>query len=452
MLVAALATLLVVAGPDEEISPAAKKLRVAWASQYEWREDGVKNVAIDFSWTRKTKTKRDEYEREGTGQVVVVGNEIKRVHVTGKGADDEIKKAVRWVIDRYARKPFEEAFKDIELKLLEKSPSGDDKVQAGKRVFVIKNDRIIAIERPIGKRNVRVDYKHADMGDGYGRVRELFSVKRDNEKETTERALEPRDGSDIPMPGRYSQREDRGSLTITLSITFGEPKTNRKDAVVVDTEARDILKDAWKQRYVLPKGSRIVADFVRKPGKALGKIGWNPVDGEFELNEQGKVEVVLSDKIRSRRWRDLIRGNCEEHLTYLFELLRDVEFEEAFKDCGFTRQDSELGTIIRVYGYGNAVAFLVDDHKISGYLDKDAAADEWTTFTLKKAKNGLAMIDRITRVYEGAKKTARISYQRARGGVSVPKKFQYITLPGRPQHDFDIVTYQFKKLKYESPR
>lgn len=456
MLVAALATLILVAGPDEEISPAAKKLRVAWASQYEWREDGIRNVTIDFSWTRKTKTRRDQYERTGSGQVVVVGNEIKRIHVTGRGADKEIRDAVRWVIDRYARKPFEEAFKDIELKLLEKSPLVGDKVQAKNRVFVLKNDRIIAIERPIGGRqrgNIRVDYKLADMGDGYGRVRELFSIKREGEKETTTRSLEQRDGSDVPMPGRFHQREERkDKVVVMLELTFGEPKTNQKDAIVVDAEARDILRDAWKQRYVLPKGSRLVAEFTRKPGKVLGKMGWNNVDGEFELNEEGKVEVILSDKIRSRRFRDAIRVTCEQHLMYLFGLFKDIEFDKEFKDCGFARQDSELGMIIRVYGYEDAVAFLVKDYKIIGYLDKDARAEEWYTFSLKNAKDGRVMIDRITRVYEGSSKTARISYTRAKGGVSVPRKFQYITLPGLPLHDFDVCTYQFKRIKYDGPR
>ena len=56
MLRVALVSLVVFGAPDkdkaEELGPAAKKLRTAWASQYEWREDGIKNVTLGFSWER----------------------------------------------------------------------------------------------------------------------------------------------------------------------------------------------------------------------------------------------------------------------------------------------------------------------------------------------------------------------------------------------------------------
>jgi len=151
-----LVALVVIAGPGgekTELSEAAKRLRVAWASQYEWREDGLKNVTLNFSWERKRVSKRGE-ERiaKGTGQVVVVGRAIKRVHVDGGWSSDrwEVAEGVRWVLDRYMRQPFGEAFRDVEIKDAGKSVAGAFRVSAAGRTYYLKNDRIIAEVRAMG--------------------------------------------------------------------------------------------------------------------------------------------------------------------------------------------------------------------------------------------------------------------------------------------------------------
>ena len=58
MLRAAVLAFLLFAAPDAD--PARKLLRVAWASQYEWKEDKVANATFDFEWSRYTRTRRNE--------------------------------------------------------------------------------------------------------------------------------------------------------------------------------------------------------------------------------------------------------------------------------------------------------------------------------------------------------------------------------------------------------
>ena len=129
MLAGALVALALLAAPEEEkINPAAKKLRIAWASQYEWREDGVKNAVIEFTWTRKYTDRNDqENDSSGTGQVVLVGNETKRIHVDGarSWSTGDVKRGVAWVIARFARKPIEEEFLANAMKKMVKGETID---------------------------------------------------------------------------------------------------------------------------------------------------------------------------------------------------------------------------------------------------------------------------------------------------------------------------------------
>jgi len=457
MLATALAVLVLVGAPDDDATK--KKLRIAWASQYEWREDKLQNVTLDFEWKRTFRTRKDEETvTSGSGQLLIVGDEVKRRHLEGArgGGRAEVLEGASWVLRRFVRKPFEEAFKDMKLKALEPSASGADRIQAGGRVFVLKNDRIIAIERPMPPRKgrIRVDYKLDDLGDGYAVLREHYVERGDKgRKLATTRTLTARKGSDVPMPGSYHLGQEFAGGFLTVEITFKEPKVDLKDPVTIDPGARDLLKEAWLQRYVLPAAIRVRADFTRRPGKLLAQASWNQVTGEFELWEGDKLEVVLTDKsIRSRSRRENITKTCTRHLSYLFGLMRDIPFEEEFKDCGFTQQAGGDGTVVKVYGYANAVSLLIRDDAIAGYLEHGALPEDWTMFKLRKSKDGLQRIEKISRTYEGNKKTGKITYHRVKG-VAVPKKFQMVVVPSSSRWDrFDLCEYALKRIKIELPK
>ena len=458
----ALVALVLIAAPDKELSPEAKKLRIAWASQYEWSEDGIKNVTLGFTWKRTYKTRRgEEASATGTGQVVVVGDEIKRVHIEGTGEGPrrrEVADGVRWTLARFVRKKFSERFKDAKIEALEKSVAGDDRIQADNVVYVLKNDRIVAVEREVegGRKGtrLRVDFKLGDMGDGYARIRETRSVKTARGKRVTRKWIEARQETDVPMPARYGLEESRGDGgTLTLAITFQEPKTNQEDPLVIDAAARDLLREAWEQRYVIPAGTRVSASFLRKPGKELTKVRWSRVTGDFATIDVGKVEVALTEKeIKGRSQRDRITKRCTAHLDYLFGLLKDVPFEKEFENCGFSKQESEFGVVIRVFGYDGAVAFRLEEGRIAGYLTNAAGPEDWYVFKLKNSGDGRPLIEKITLTHDGEKKTGRIRYATIKG-IKVPKSFQYILLPsrgeGRWAWPFDLCEYVMRKIRVE---
>jgi hypothetical protein len=105
---------LAVLGAPED---AAAKLRVAWASQYEWKESGVENAVLELTYTSHWKASKTDYEYdwEKRGQIVVAGGEIVRRHYPGT-TDNERKTIaghVAWVLGRFVRKPFEKEFEEL---------------------------------------------------------------------------------------------------------------------------------------------------------------------------------------------------------------------------------------------------------------------------------------------------------------------------------------------------
>ena len=504
MLAGALFALVVIAGPGDEkkeLSDAAKRLRVAWASQYEWREDGLKNVTLNFSWDRKrVESNDDERLSSGTGQAVVVGNLIKRVHVDGGWRDDrtEVAEGVRWVLERYVRQPFEEAFRDVVIKDAGKSLSGAFKVSAADKTYYIKNDRIIAELREIGSarlpREVRVDFKLDDMGDGYARLRELYVQKSSSSKKlATSRTLRPRSDSEVPMPASFVlDDEPRSGGTVVLTIKFEEPTVDVEHPVVMDKNAAEILREAWLNRYTLPDSVRVVADFDRRPDKALGGRGWQRVEGELQVWGMDQIEVELAPEKNSRsnqngrRWRAARRDTCERHIREAFGLLRGTSFEEEFKGCGFELAQDGARKVINVYGFGahvelwelekqrealskakkpttevderiarlrgrNRVSFLVERDYITGYRRMGAGDDGWTYLKLKKERDGRGLIIRLITTAEGTKLQAKWSYYRAKG-LQVPKKIEMLVTPS-PGRDFlGVCAYNLKKIRVSVPK
>lgn len=96
---------------------AGAALRIAWASQYEWKESGVENVVLEFAYTNQwhATDSDNQSHSEARGQIVVVGSEIVRRHLPGVSETRRktIEPHLAWVLERFVRKPFEEEFEDM---------------------------------------------------------------------------------------------------------------------------------------------------------------------------------------------------------------------------------------------------------------------------------------------------------------------------------------------------
>ncbi|MHC4956960.1 MAG: hypothetical protein ACYTGN_01195 [Planctomycetota bacterium] len=491
MLRALLVPILLLGAPDKELSAAAKQLRIAWASQYEWREDAVKNITLDFTWKATWRSSGGKEVNEGgTGQLVVEGERVLRRHIEGGGSPGELHEALGWVVARYARQPFERNFRGRKILDGGKTAAGNPRIKlqrppppkkkkdppkpplTGKKkkkkkpprvwpvrheqpeTFILKNDRIIAAERNFGSRDkpevIRVDFRVEDMADGYGRMRESYTRRIDGEKHGLTRTLEARKDAPVPMPLRYRSHRKMKGATREIEITFKEPKLNVPDAVVIDPKAADVVRAAWKRRYVLEEDIRLTGRFTRKLEKSL-QSRWSPakVEGEFSVWGLDEIEVLVSEKsVRGRSQRESIATTCLTHIRWLFDLMRPTPFEEEFEGCGFTLTDDKQGTIVRLYGYPRATALLVDDNRIIGALPPGADG-AWTRFAHKDDPDGLARVEKVTIEFEGDDKSGRISY-RGHKGVSLPKKFQYIAVPGRSRWgSFGVAEYTFSKVKVQ---
>ena len=112
------ALLVLLLGAPE--ADATKLLKVAYASQYEWKEDGLKNVTLEFtytwSWgpkeTPKDKKPPPRIRHEGAGRVVVVGQRVIPGHYPDLGRGQtldgkEIRAAfqghIAWILRRFVR-------------------------------------------------------------------------------------------------------------------------------------------------------------------------------------------------------------------------------------------------------------------------------------------------------------------------------------------------------------
>ena len=211
------------------------------------------------------------------------------------------------MLARFARKPFEEEFKDAEIKDEgETVAGGSHKVRANGITYYLKNDRIVAATRNIGTEKrpfeTRVDFKIGTFGDGYAFVSESYSRKNDKGKVlTTTRTLTPRDpraSCRCPATYQYStQLGKRGSLVIKLK--FAGVKTNTDHPVVMHKDAEALLREAWINRYVFPNDIRIVSEFGRKPDRTLAQNRWRVVKGKLLVWGMDSVEVELEENRRN---------------------------------------------------------------------------------------------------------------------------------------------------------
>ncbi|NJN14446.1 MAG: hypothetical protein HC813_02085 [Planctomycetes bacterium] len=146
--------LLVSLALGQTAEEAAQNLRVAWASQYEWREDKIESVVLDFTYAGSWKGNREGEESRwsGGGQILVVGNELVRGHYPG--ADESRRKQLHehltWVASRFVRRPFEEHFKDAKISPAEPLSDGSVRIKTGTIAYLLKSDRLIGAEVDVG--------------------------------------------------------------------------------------------------------------------------------------------------------------------------------------------------------------------------------------------------------------------------------------------------------------
>ena len=445
--------LLLLLAPDDP----AQMLRVAWASQYEWKEDKVQSATIDFRYTQ-TWGEKDEFKREGDGQVVVVGDEIVRRHypdATDAATRESIDRHVRWALDRFMRKPFEEAFKDAKFTGPEKSAFDQMKITAGSLTFFVKDDRIVAAESDIGEPGkpqiVRVEYKLADLGGGYAILGETISYTRptDAVKVTRERTLTTRTEGDRPAPAIYTYEEKSAKEHQRFTLDFHTLRFDLPDPVTLDPAARDLLKEAWGHRLVLPNDIRIQGEFQRTLDKELDRAGWqNDVRGDFQVWGMDKIQLKLDAP------NDYVQAMCDGHVHWIFDLLRDTPFDDEFKGCGFELEPQGADNVVRVYGYLKALAFRISSGVIVGHYDRILSEPGWWTYKTKSAGEGRFQIEKMKREkpIEGRKIELEFDYQRVRG-YPIPKKFGVFATSQSQRGDtaVGVAEYSFKKAKVSFP-
>ncbi len=442
--------LLLLLAPDDP----AQMMRVAWASQYEWKEDKVASVTIDFRYSRVSGDK-GQFTREGGGQIVVVGDEIVRRHypdATDDAARKEIDGHIDWALGRFVRKPFEEAFKDAKFTGPEASAFEQKKVSTASGAWFVKDDRIVAAEYDIGtpeKPNViRADFKTADLGGGYAIVGESvsFTRKSDATKVTRERTLATRAEGDRPAPAAYAYEEKSASDKERFTIDFTSIRFDLEDPVTLDPAARDVLKEAWGRRLVLPENIIIQGQFVRQIDKDLERARWkNDVKGDFQVYGMDNIQIVLDEQDNE------IHRTCEGHLRWMFDLLRDRPFEDEFKGCGFELEPQGAETVVRVYGYPKALAFRIAGGQIVGHYQRVLSETDWWTYKTKSAGEGRYQIEHMRREIEGRKIDLAFDYQRVRGHV-IPKKFGILATPSAWRGTtVGIAEYMLKRAKVSFP-
>ena len=446
--------LLLAASPDAE--EAKKALRIAWASQYEWKEDDVANATFDFEWDyqRAGTRPQDARKRLARGSFVIVDGKIERVHVEGAHRDraDEIRQELAWVVERFHRKPFEEHFKDFEISGPEKVAGDRVLVRAGTMGFLLKNDRIAGYERNFGSKEdpfqVRIDVKTGDVGEGYATVEEHYAYDRNTRRNSQTIKLEVGKAGAIPVPTSYRREHAQGGMRTTVVVKLTNPRLNAEHPVAIDPALRDAVKAAWERRYRVPAGTRIDAEWERDPDSTLTRARWTRgVKGEMQLL-RGELEIILDDKPAMRgNWRQRILDRAKEHLREAVDLVLERSFDDEFKGCGFERGENGSITLL---GHATVLALRLDNELISAVREERFGRDGWTELSYKKAKDGRFLLDEFERRIEKKRFRAKIKYS-WKGGFHVPKRYETFVSTGfddEPDPDaIGVLGYDLSRVK-----
>ncbi|MFQ5843882.1 MAG: hypothetical protein ACE5JG_02730 [Planctomycetota bacterium] len=477
---------LLLLGPAQE--PALNPLQVAWASQYEWKDDGVETATIDFrlKWV-ETWAPDGSWETERSGRLVADRSGLVRLHLPGVERDRRRRVAghVAWVVARFARKPYAEAFAGLAVGAAEKGPGDVFLVSVQDERYRLRNGRIVGVDR-VQRKNERTgkawryteDFVVRDVRGGYSwfetrasytssestqRGRARREIKHDRRRELTIRHQ-----GEVPFPQsyRYVYRRDRGAgekLATTVTVEFDEPRINAADAVVLDPAARDLLAAAWKRRYTLPRQIRVTGNFVLKSEMAADLFGVERLEGEFQVWGLDQIEAkVDAERLTGRgggSWwlsRNLGRINdaLVAELKWLYGQFHPRPFEEAFAGCGFRRIEDGDSTVIQISGHPDTLAYRIRGGVLVGRLQNTASGDAWWTHKLKKLPDGRVLIDRMTRRVGRKKYEQRITTTKKKG-LHVPTKFWRLrswTRRGTSgETAYGISAWQLKRPRVEVP-
>jgi hypothetical protein len=437
---------LLLSAPEAD---AATLLRIAYASQYEWKEDHLESVTLEFtydwSWGGAS-------HRQGGGELVVVGQAIVRRHLADLDPRhrERFDEHLDWILARFLRRPFEERFGNAAIQGPEELPAGRRKILADGIAYTLKGDRIVASELNVGTAEaphlVPVEYESAAVGDGYAIVRERVRYTNGGTFAWT-RALETRETPQAPVPASYTYRLEEPLRKEQLTIRFERAEIDGAHPVVRDPEARDRLRAAWERRFVLPSDLRLDGAFQRRGDKALRRAGWSDVEGRFRLWGMDQLDVVLDD-----RYRDVPRGvetenACRRDLAWAFGLLRDRPFAEEFAGCGFEREGEE---VIRVYGHARVLAYRLAAGALAGHCDRAAGEAGWWTYRTRPNRDGKAVVERMQRRLGRRTITLAFRYGRVQGR-QLPKRLSAPAFPGGRDGVVGVVEYVLKGLKITPP-
>ncbi|MHC4135200.1 MAG: hypothetical protein ACYTDU_06515 [Planctomycetota bacterium] len=455
MLTGTLIALTLLGAPKD----AAAMLRTAWASQYEWKESGVENAVLEFTYAHHWQDHKTDYESrfEAQAQVVVVGNEIVRRHYPGVSDSrrQQIEPHLAWVLERFVRKPFEKEFEEMtfggpeptEGGLLRISVAPESDPEA-KRYFLLKNDRIVGTETRSGR---RVLYTVESMEDGYAILGDEMAWTDKGEPGSMTHRLELEKDKDRPLPKSYTYRLATARGTADERLDFAAARLNVKHPVVGDPAARDAAKEAWPRRYVLPNDIRIEAEFHRRIDKDLEQLyWWNTVKGDLQVWGMDTVNMALDKRLfQNRTYAPELRTSCQGHFRWFFGWLHDRPFEKAFEGCGFEFIESgDESVAMLVFGHPSILGLLVREGRIVGYRGRTGDEEIWWRFKLKKAR-----IECMSAKLGKESYKLHFKYMR-RKGIDVPKSFEVFggPRPGSKREGHGIAEYSLKKVKVSFPR
>jgi hypothetical protein len=473
----ALLVLLLVGAPETD---AAKLLKIAYASQYEWKEDNLKNVTLEFTyrwmWGPKAKPSdrkpRVDAVLAGVGRVVVVGERVFPGHypdlrrdgqwqregrtVRGPEIRNEFQGHIAWVLRRFVRQPFDRLFKDARFEGPEKTAFGL-KVTAHGRPIYVEQDKITATERNVGVSSkkphmVLVKFEHGQVGDGYAILGETcnYTTKGTEIAVSWKRQLTTKQAERAPVPLSYTYTRTVGGSEQTLTIEFDRVTMDAAHPVVLDPVARDLLKGAWEHRFTLPTAMGIEGEFHRRPDKDLAKARWQDVPGSFEVWGMKEIKVALPEnRFRDKSWRGTVEKTCEGHIRWIFGLLKATPFEEEFKNCGFELVPQGKEQVIQVYGYEKALAFKLAGDAIVGHYSDVLRQKGWWDYKVKRTSDGRFMLERMKREFEKRKIDLRFRYGRVKG-FHLPKKMDVLGTTSREPY-VGVAEYSFRRMKVLLP-
>ncbi|MEE8104166.1 MAG: hypothetical protein V3T86_01375 [Planctomycetota bacterium] len=453
--------ILLLGAPEKTNKPeeGVKRLRIAWASQYEWKEDNVENANCEFRFRYVRGTGTLEQVYESAGEFLVVDGKIVRRHYTGLPTDRRahLDAHIDWIVARFVRQSFEKKFEDVKMGGPEDMPGGNIKISAGKTEYIIRDDRIIAENRPMPGlpetaklRRIRANFSVQDLSEGYAIHAETARYTAlSGRKVGGFRKLEFGTDGEVPVPKHFESKIAEDVLLSTknhVEFMFSKTTLNAENAEVIDAAARDLLKQAWDRRYTLPPEVRLYGRFRRKPVGNSPRWVTEDVEGLFRVEGMDSIVAQLEgkryDNMGATR-RKTLDDRTTADITWAFGFMKPTAFEAEFKGCGFRSVEERKWTVIEVIGHEKIQAYRVSGDRIVGVLEHATEPLWW----VRKIKPGRAgnLVTELKQKREDETVVLKLSYGKTKG-YQFPKKFQKDITWGTSSA---LVEYQLKNVKNE---